>query len=78
MLAGADGFARQFGGGSLLFAPARDRFESGEDVGVFLNALAQAGNVGGRLRPATLASWVSELSWFGLRGVRAEETASSR
>lgn len=33
---------------------------------------------GSALDPATLARWVSELSWFGLRGVRAEETASSR
>jgi AcrR family transcriptional regulator len=28
--------------------------------------------------PATLARWVSELAWFGLRGVRAEEPATRR
>lgn len=33
---------------------------------------------GSMLDPALLARWVSELAWFGLRGVRAEEPASSR
>jgi hypothetical protein len=28
---------------------------------------------GSRLEPALLARWVSELAWFGLRGVRVEE-----
>jgi AcrR family transcriptional regulator len=28
--------------------------------------------------PASLARWVSELAWFGLRGVRAEEPAETR
>ena len=31
---------------------------------------------GSGLEPATLARWVSELAWFGLRGVRAEEPAT--
>jgi AcrR family transcriptional regulator len=31
---------------------------------------------GSRLEPALLARWVSELTWFGLRGVRAEEPAT--
>jgi AcrR family transcriptional regulator len=31
---------------------------------------------GATLDPAVLARWVSELAWFGLRGVRAEEPAS--
>jgi AcrR family transcriptional regulator len=30
------------------------------------------------LDPAVLARWVSELAWFGLRGVRAEEPTPSR
>jgi AcrR family transcriptional regulator len=30
------------------------------------------------LDPAVLARWVSELAWFGLRGVRAEEPTHSR
>jgi len=29
----------------------------------------------GALEPALLAQWVSELAWFGLRGVRADEPA---
>jgi AcrR family transcriptional regulator len=33
---------------------------------------------GAPLEPALLARWVSELAWFGLRGVRAEEPAASR
>jgi len=33
---------------------------------------------GASLEPALLAQWVSELAWFGLRGVRAEEPAESR
>jgi hypothetical protein len=33
---------------------------------------------GSGLEPATLARWVSELAWFGLRGVRAEEPATQR
>jgi AcrR family transcriptional regulator len=33
---------------------------------------------GAALDPAMLAHWVSELVWFGLRGVRAEEPAGSR
>ena len=33
---------------------------------------------GAGLDPALLAQWVSELAWFGLRGVRAEEPAESR
>jgi len=33
---------------------------------------------GSTLEPALLARWVSELAWFGLRGVRAEEPAPSR
>jgi AcrR family transcriptional regulator len=32
---------------------------------------------GAALDPALLARWVSELSWFGLRGVRAEQTTSA-
>jgi AcrR family transcriptional regulator len=31
---------------------------------------------GAALEPALLARWVSELTWFGLRGVRAEQTAA--
>lgn len=31
---------------------------------------------GSRLEPALLARWVSELTWFGLRGVRVEEPAT--
>lgn len=31
---------------------------------------------GSRLEPAQLARWVSELAWFGLRGVRVEEPAT--
>ena len=31
---------------------------------------------GSGLDPALLARWVSELAWFGLRGVRAEEPAT--
>jgi AcrR family transcriptional regulator len=31
---------------------------------------------GSGLEPETLARWVSELAWFGLRGVRAEEPAT--
>jgi len=31
---------------------------------------------GATLDPAVLARWVSELAWFGLRGVRAEEPAN--
>ena len=30
---------------------------------------------GSALEPAVLAQWVSELAWFGLRGVRADEPA---
>jgi len=33
---------------------------------------------GASLEPAQLAHWVSELAWFGLRGVRAEEPAETR
>lgn len=33
---------------------------------------------GAGLDPALLARWVSELIWFGLRGVRAEEPAETR
>ena len=33
---------------------------------------------GSSLDPAALARWVSELAWFGLRGVRAEEPSPSR
>jgi AcrR family transcriptional regulator len=33
---------------------------------------------GASLEPAMLARWVSELAWFGLRGVRAEEPTHSR
>lgn len=33
---------------------------------------------GSGLEPGTLARWVSELAWFGLRGVRAEEPANQR
>jgi AcrR family transcriptional regulator len=32
----------------------------------------------GPLDPTMLAQWVSELAWFGLRGVRAEEHATTR
>jgi AcrR family transcriptional regulator len=35
-------------------------------------------NEGVLLDPAVLARWVSELAWFGLRGVRAEEPTPSR
>jgi AcrR family transcriptional regulator len=31
---------------------------------------------GSGLEPTVLAQWVSELAWFGLRGVRAEEPAA--
>lgn len=31
----------------------------------------------GALEPDRLANWVAELAWFGLRGVRAEETATT-
>lgn len=31
---------------------------------------------GAALDPALLARWVSELAWFGLRGIRAEEPAA--
>jgi len=33
---------------------------------------------GNELEPDRLASWVAELAWFGLRGIRAEETSSAR
>ena len=33
---------------------------------------------GSGLEPGALARWVSELAWFGLRGVRAEEPAAQR
>ena len=33
---------------------------------------------GAFLDPAVLARWVSELAWFGLRGVRAEEPTLRR
>jgi AcrR family transcriptional regulator len=33
---------------------------------------------GTALDPGRLASWVSELAWFGLRGIRAEEPATRR
>jgi AcrR family transcriptional regulator len=36
------------------------------------DALTDDGNA---LEPAVLAQWVSELAWFGLRGVRADEAA---
>jgi AcrR family transcriptional regulator len=39
------------------------------------DALTDDGSI---LEPAVLARWVSELAWFGLRGVRAEEPAPSR
>jgi AcrR family transcriptional regulator len=32
----------------------------------------------GAAEPAVLARWVSELAWFGLRGVRAEQAAAAR
>ena len=32
---------------------------------------------GAGLDPELLAQWVSELAWFGLRGVRAEERAET-
>lgn len=31
---------------------------------------------GSGLEPGTLAQWISELAWFGLRGVRAEDRAT--
>jgi hypothetical protein len=31
---------------------------------------------GAALEPAQLATWVSELAWFGLRGVRVDEPAT--
>jgi len=33
---------------------------------------------GAALEPAQLARWVSELAWFGLRGVRAEQVAAQK
>ena len=33
---------------------------------------------GSSLDPSTLAQWISELVWFGLRGVRAEEATPQR
>ena len=30
------------------------------------------------VEPDVLAGWVAELAWFGLRGIRAEETTSAR
>jgi AcrR family transcriptional regulator len=33
---------------------------------------------GAALEPAMLANWISELAWFGLRGVRAEQEAMRR
>jgi hypothetical protein len=30
------------------------------------------------VEPDVLAAWVAELAWFGLRGIRAEETTSAK
>jgi AcrR family transcriptional regulator len=33
---------------------------------------------GNSVEPDVLAGWVAELAWFGLRGIRAEETSSAK
>jgi hypothetical protein len=33
---------------------------------------------GSGLEPALLARWISELAWFGLRGIRADEMSEYR
>lgn len=39
------------------------------------DALSRDGN---SVEPDVLAAWVAELAWFGLRGIRAEETTSAK
>jgi hypothetical protein len=37
---------------------------------------ALSGDANG-VEPDVLAGWVAELAWFGLRGIRAEETSTA-